>query len=483
MLLRVALHQTRLNLPGLTLDARGVVIGTHALVVTPSLDRLVALLASLSDDGLLARTAAGMAALELAPTEGARAWALRCACDAVDLADRLRRVAGLVMGHAFVGAGRHYVEHRDGSAPYGFDAPATDDPGDGIALYHRGYRRSYSVLREVSPARLALALSARSAPPGEPRGGARWILAEPGPGRALIGYLARRDVDARVGEVIREASVSGEATRCLLFVAPSWPTRLGALARTTPGLTSFVPVGASVAVEEGFTHPIALDALPELAGPALTLFRGRGAPAVRVEDGLPTVSVASLVRPAMSGAPARLGSSPGSLGAATLEVRLVPSARASRGGGASWVPASELELLRRLLYLLGRRALSEARLALTAEGALVLSGAAASLPIGAPLRAIGDRIFAPAGFDVSPAISATALAEALQLGAGDVALLRPEGAALFAPDAFVSAEAALVAGPRWAPLRAMSLDLAQIELTAPRLVNEDVGGHPLRDLT
>ncbi len=480
MLERVALHQTRLNLPGLTLDARGVVIGTHALVVTTSLDRLVALLAALSDDGALGALGAGMAVLELAPQLGARAWALRCVCDAVDVADRLRRAAALVMGHTFVGAGRHFVEHRDGSSPYGFDAPSTQAAGEGLALYHRAYRHACAVVRELPPTRLALALSPRASGAAV-KSRARWILAEEGPGRALVGYLARRGVEARVGEVTGRDALSGELTRRLLFVAPSWPASLTALARATPGFTSFVPVASGAAVEEGFSHPFSLDAFADFSGPRLTLFRGRGEPPIQLDDGAPTVSVTSLVRfLATESPPLRLEASRAAVDATTMKLRVVPSERASPVASAAWVPAGELEWLRRLLYLLGRRALEETTLALTAEGALVRSRAGASLPIGVPLRAIGDSVLVPAGFDVSPSLSARALATALEIGPGDLVLLRREGAALFPADSFVSAEAALVAGPSWAPLRAVRVDLAALaEVT---LVNDDVALRPLRDL-
>lgn len=484
MLERVALHQTRLNLPGLTLDARGVVIGTHALVVASSLDRLVALLAALSDDGLLATLSDGMMVLELAPAKGARAWALRCPCDAVDVADRLRRVGALVLAHTFVGGGRHYVEHRDGSSPYGFDAPATEDPGSGLALYHRSYRHACAVAREIPPSRVVLALSPRPCGPGA---GAtspeRWILAEEGPGRALVGYLARSGVDAKVGEVTGAAPLSGEPTRKLLFVAPSWPARLRSLARATPGLTAFVPVARGAAVEEGFTHPVALDALAAFAGPALTLFRGRGEPPVRIDDGLPTVSVSSLVRfTATEASPVRLSSSPSALGATALQLHVVPSERAAPGATATWVPAAELELLRRMLYVLGRSALEETTLALTSEGALVRSRGPSALPIGVPLRALGDAVLVPVGFDVTPSTSPRALAAALEVAPGDVVLMRPEGAALFPRDAFVAADVALVAGPTWAPLTSMRVDPASVALTEVTLVNDDVGLRPLRDL-
>ena len=46
MLDRIALHQTRLRTPGLGLEAKGVALGAEkGLVLLPSIDRLVALLA------------------------------------------------------------------------------------------------------------------------------------------------------------------------------------------------------------------------------------------------------------------------------------------------------------------------------------------------------------------------------------------------------------------------------------------------------
>ena len=45
MLDRVAVHQTRLRTPGLGLDAKGVALGAKGLVLLPTVDRLVALLA------------------------------------------------------------------------------------------------------------------------------------------------------------------------------------------------------------------------------------------------------------------------------------------------------------------------------------------------------------------------------------------------------------------------------------------------------
>ena len=485
MLERVALHQTRLNTPGLTIDGRGVVVGTHVLVVTSSLDRLVALLAALSDEVLLGRLSEGMVVLELAAKGASKSWALRAPCSVVDLADRVRRVAALVMGHAFVGSGRHFVEHRDASAPFGFDATETQDPGAGLALYHRAYTHAVEIAREIPPERVILALSPR---PSEQKARsatrARFVLAEEGPGRALIGYLARSHVDATVTETSTRTALSDQPRRRFLFVVPQPPDRLRSLLRETPGLTCFVPTSAAAAVEEGWVHPVAHEGMPAFAGPKVTLFRGRGEPPVIVEEGLPTVSVTSLVRITTTDLPPeRAAPSGAALASVSLRIRVVPAMSDGRDTSAAWVPAGELELLRRLLYAMGRRALEDTEIALTAEGALVRSRSALLLPVGVPLRAIGASVLLPGGFDLLPHVSTHALEAALEVAGGDVVMLRADGtAALFPGDAFVAAERAIVAGPIWAPLTLVRLDPFEIELPEVQLENVDPGIFPLRDL-
>ena len=53
MLDRVALHQTRLRTPGISLDAKGIALGGKGLVLLSSLDRLVGFLALYSSSAPL----------------------------------------------------------------------------------------------------------------------------------------------------------------------------------------------------------------------------------------------------------------------------------------------------------------------------------------------------------------------------------------------------------------------------------------------
>ncbi|MCL2449424.1 MAG: hypothetical protein FWD17_10790, partial [Polyangiaceae bacterium] len=45
MLERIALHQTRLHTPGLSLDPSGIALGSKGVVLLPSIDRLAGFLA------------------------------------------------------------------------------------------------------------------------------------------------------------------------------------------------------------------------------------------------------------------------------------------------------------------------------------------------------------------------------------------------------------------------------------------------------
>ncbi|HEX7666198.1 MAG TPA: hypothetical protein VF407_16840, partial [Polyangiaceae bacterium] len=60
MLERIALHQTRLRTPGLGLDPKGVALGAKGLVLLPSIDRLVVLLAVHTSEHSLEDLMAGL---------------------------------------------------------------------------------------------------------------------------------------------------------------------------------------------------------------------------------------------------------------------------------------------------------------------------------------------------------------------------------------------------------------------------------------
>ena len=123
MLDRVAVHQTRLRTPGLGLDAKGVAMGSKGLVLLPSLDRLVAFLALYTQGGTLEDILRSLSVEVVKSKLGAREVVLTFAAESADRMDRVAEVARLAGGYTFTGTSRHFVQYRDGAAPFGYDVP------------------------------------------------------------------------------------------------------------------------------------------------------------------------------------------------------------------------------------------------------------------------------------------------------------------------------------------------------------------------
>src|SRR5688572_28057005 len=121
MLVRVALHQTRLRTPGLGLDAKGVAIGSKGVVLLPSIDRLVAFLALFTSQSSLEDILRSLKVEVVKSKLGAREVVLSFAAEGADLMDRVVEVARLAGGFTFTGTTRHFVQYRDTGAPFGYD--------------------------------------------------------------------------------------------------------------------------------------------------------------------------------------------------------------------------------------------------------------------------------------------------------------------------------------------------------------------------
>jgi hypothetical protein len=181
----------------------------------------------------------------------------------------------------------------------------------------------------------------------------------------------------------------------------------------------------------------------------------------------------------------RLGASAGAPPNVRVPLSLVPSERALADVSATWVDTEELPLLRRLLYALGPDTLRRAEIAVTPAGAFVRAPRGADiLPLGRFHRAIDESTYLPAGFELSPEVSAPTLANALRAPAESVVILRTEGPAWVIPRAaFVSLEIAMLEGPSWTPLRTLSLDADDTaDAAALTLVVEEPGARPMRDV-
>src|SRR5580704_5954349 len=149
MLDRVAVHQTRLRTPGLGLDAKGIALGAKGLVLLPSIDRLVAWLALYTRDRSLEDLLPSLEIQLVRSKLGTREIAIVMAAESSDRMDRAADVARIVGGFTLTGTSRHFVQYRDASAPFGYDAPELLASDAHLALYHEKFTQLYDVERPI----------------------------------------------------------------------------------------------------------------------------------------------------------------------------------------------------------------------------------------------------------------------------------------------------------------------------------------------
>jgi len=110
---RIALHQTRLRTPGLGLDGKGVALGAKGVLLLPSIERLVALLAAYTRERSLEDLIPSLAIRIVRSRLGTREIALEVAAESSDRMDRLADMTRLVGGFTFTGTSHHFVQYRD----------------------------------------------------------------------------------------------------------------------------------------------------------------------------------------------------------------------------------------------------------------------------------------------------------------------------------------------------------------------------------
>src|SRR5262249_47335894 len=111
-------------------------------------------------------------------------------------ADRAARVARLLGGLCFTGAGKHFVQYRDSASPLGYDTSGLlVDPGD-FVLYADSFTQAYARAAELSFAQLLFRLQLLRVPGRIRLGDAEtlFITAPRGLGQALLRYLWRNGV-------------------------------------------------------------------------------------------------------------------------------------------------------------------------------------------------------------------------------------------------------------------------------------------------
>jgi hypothetical protein len=485
LLERIALHQTRLHTPGLGLDAKGVALGTKGLVLLASIDRLVALLSVYTRERSLDDMMPGLGILVVRSQIGAREVLLEFAADSSDRMDRVAETARLVGGITFTGTSRHFVQYRDAAAPFGYDAPDLVAAAAPIALYHAHFSQTYEIERRIELLSLLLRLMPRSDRSTRLEPGVRFVVAEAGLGPALANYFVRSEVegDACVAEWPPESMFTGVPIRRWVLRVPHLPARMRPLLLTTPGIVSFVPAAPGVAVEAGFRHPIELRACPLFDPAGLVLLRGRGEEPWILDRLPPMGALASLCRVELRSGGREAAHATGTLDVEALRVplRVVPTGARAGAVNATFVSRAHMPLLRRLSYALPPATLAQVRIAMTPQGAFLLSTLGIeAVPLGTFYVEIHPRLYLLAGHAIAPAVTPETLARALDFPSSQVLFVGPDARAVAIEEtAFVPLEAALLEAPPWEPVIAeaiaRALDEAPVELRTT-----SIGMMPLR---
>ncbi len=433
MLERAALHQTRFRTPGVSPDARGVVLGQKGAVLFPSLDRLVAFLRAYGEEGSLDELLPSLSLRRVVTPLKTREILLTCGAESSYRMDRIASVAKLAGGMVFTGTSRHFVKYRDAASPLGYDVEELLDERADVVLYHDSFRQAYDYEREIAFRELVLKLEPLRVPPSERTRPTRlYVTAEVGIGGALVGYLFRWQVRARAAfaEWPSESAFEDTTRRLYVFDVDEAPERIVDLMMALPGVHVFEPLGTSFAVEHGYRHPIALESCQSLFDDeALTLFRGDGH-VVIVDPAPPFAPVRSLVRNELSlesAASVHKGGPGASDLGFELPLKLDTTMAPWRDVVATVVPASQRQWLARMLYALPPRTLSTLKMAIAADRVYLLDkGGIEGVPLGTFYSEVAERIYVPSGMTLVPAVAPQVLADLVADGKGGHVFFEPE---------------------------------------------------------
>jgi hypothetical protein len=406
---RVAQHQSRFRAPGLSPDVRGVALGPLGVVLVPSMERLVALLRALGEDGALDELLDALRIVQVVSPLRTRELLVEVQSGTSHRMDRLASIARLVGAMVFTGSGRHFVKYRDAQAPFGYDiSELLPEPGD-VALYHDRFAQPYRHDKVIALRDLLL----RLAPAALHR--ARWdtprtlyALLRPGLGDAVIGYLARWNAPARVAMVEWQRGGPSEVVeQGLLLQLASPAPRFVQLLRSLPGVILFVPDGDRCAVQFGYRHPVPLSSCAPLFGSdELVLFRAEGLGAIPLAQRPPFVDVQA-VTSLVANAPTVVDGVKtfGATATFNLPLRLVPTGGAPKRVAAAVIPTREQDTLGRILGVLPPTTLGKLSIAFT-EASIFVHGpeAADAVPLGTLYEELGDDVYIPLGWGLSPPI-------------------------------------------------------------------------------
>lgn len=451
----VAAGQTRFRMQGLASDARGIAVGREALLVFESLDRLVAFLGAFSSEGSLDDLLPSMTLERARRDSGGLVLLLRCEAGDGYALDRLARLAAAARSNLYAGAGSVFVRTRDIKAPFGHDlaqplaallsetgADTTRGSGlapDEVLVVDHEFMSRMRASERIDPVELIQRLSLRRVPlplqglAADPElAGLRemaLILVAPGVADRVLAYLWRKEI-AMAG--VRVA-LADERRAGLLLRLRQPPARVLDVLLPIPGVELLVPVSPRAAVEVGFAHPINLaSASTCLPGDEMYLFRGRVGRVERIEgaprfvDGRHLVASEVQLRALEPEAMRVLEAS-----RLRIELRLRPSPSLAREPRATLVEWSQIDTLRRMIYIVPPSALAAARIVPLLEGLLVLGGARVGrgegrgitvgslIPLGQRLVEIAPGVLVPEGHELWPRVRPSLVRELLRLEGED----------------------------------------------------------------
>jgi hypothetical protein len=469
----------------LGLDGKGVALGAKGLVLLPSIDRLVAWLAVYTRERSLEDLLSSLELHLVRSKLGTREITFEFAAESSDRMDRIAETGRLVGGFTFTGTSRHFVQYRDASAPFGYDAGQLLTTEAPLALYHDKFTQVYEVEKSIEIRALLLRLMPHVDPSTLDEGGVRFVVAEQGLGPALIHYLVRSRVDAEVGlaEWPPESAFDDGPKRRYVFRIPELPARMRPLIQTTPGLTTFLPAGPGVGVEVGYRHPVALRACPIFDAAGMVFLRGRGDDPWTIEK-LPQLGdVRAFARVEVKDLdrPEAVATATASPPAVRVPLRMVPSTSAWKNVTASWIPPNEVPLLRKISYALPPSTIAGARVAVTQHGAFLrCPRGVEAIPLGVFFVEFHPQLFIPAGHEVIPSVAPEVLARAIGAPSSLAIFLTREGRALGVEEgAFAPLETMMLEAKPWEPIMAESIEraLGDVEID---LKVEPLGLFPLR---
>jgi hypothetical protein len=485
MLERIAMNQTRLRTPGLGLDAHGVALGSKGLVLLPSIDRLVTFLAAYTEQRSLEDVIAGLRLVIVKSSQKHHEFLFELVAESSSRMDAFAETARLVGGSIFTGTSRHFVQYRDRSAPFGYDAPKLLNEQAAYLLYHASFAQAFNAEREVDLRSLLLRLVPRVDPSTRAKPGPRWIVAERGLGPALVHYLVRWEVpgEVSIAEWAPESAFTNEPVQRYLVRLGEVPPRMAPLLSATPGLTMCIPVAPGVAVQSGYRHPVSLRSVPVFDPEGMVFFRGDGDPWVL--DRVPAMAdLGAFARVTIAerevATPKVSAKTVPTLG---VPLRVLHSAGAPSQSTATWIEPRDVPLLRKLAYVLPARVLRTTQVAVTEQGVFLRSAAGVEgIPLGAFFYEAHPGFYVPSGYELVPALSARVLQEALSLAAGKVAFFGTDAVAhLVEETAFAPLERMLVEAPPWDAIDAQSI-VSVLDEKVPELSIGGLGIFPMRRL-